>query len=93
MASLQSLIPGKSIRRVVDALPILSTSRLQCESEWRRAYVVLGFISNSYIWGLEQPKEVGLSKILSFPVTMSYCINWAVFFFTETAAMHCDSVP
>jgi indoleamine 2,3-dioxygenase len=60
-ANLRSLIVGKEIRLAVDDLPILSTSRLRTEAEWRRAYVVLGFISNSYIWALEPAKDVGHS--------------------------------
>jgi len=57
-SNLQSLIADKQIRQVVEELPILSTARLRSEAEWRRAYVVLGFISNSYIWGLEKAKDV-----------------------------------
>jgi indoleamine 2,3-dioxygenase len=59
VAKLHSLISEKRIRAVVDDLPVLSVSRLRGEAEWRRAYVVLGFISNAYIWGMEQAKDVG----------------------------------
>jgi indoleamine 2,3-dioxygenase len=57
-ANLQTLLASKEIRTAVDDLPLLSTSRLRSEAEWRRAYVVLGFITNSYIWGLEKAKDV-----------------------------------
>jgi len=60
VSDLRSLIADKRIRETVEELPILSTSRLRFEAEWRRAYVVLGFISNSYIWGLEKAKDVCL---------------------------------
>ena len=57
-SNLHSLIAQKTVRRVVETLPTLSTSKLRTEAEWRRAYVVLGFISNSYIWGLPKAKDV-----------------------------------
>jgi indoleamine 2,3-dioxygenase len=56
--NLHDLLQKKKIRRVVEALPLLSTDRLRTEPEWRRAYLLLGFMSNSYIWGMEEAKEV-----------------------------------
>jgi indoleamine 2,3-dioxygenase len=56
--NLPQLINGDRIRSAIDALPILSTDRLQSESEWRRAYVILGFFTHAYMWGGEQPEEV-----------------------------------
>lgn len=58
---LQTLLSRKEIRRAVDSLPYLSTGRLESEAEWRRAYLLLGFITNSYIWGEEQAKDVSLN--------------------------------
>lgn len=65
-ANLRSLLASKEIRLAVDELPLLSTSRLCTEAEWRRAYVMLGFITNSYIWGLEKAKD-RLPKCVSIP--------------------------
>lgn len=58
VADLPALLTAGNLRQAVDSLPILSTSKLQKESEWRRAYVVLAFITHAYIWGGEQPKDV-----------------------------------
>ncbi|KAF7585548.1 hypothetical protein BBP40_010711 [Aspergillus hancockii] len=56
-ANLQSLLLSRRIRAVVDHMPILSTAYLQTESEWRRAYVALGFILHGYVWGGSKPAE------------------------------------
>lgn len=61
VATLHELLRTKQIRRVVKSIPLLSTDRLKTEPEWRRAYLLLGFISNSYIWGMEEAEEVRLS--------------------------------
>jgi len=45
-------------RQHADALPILDTSSLQEEDEWRRAYHLLSFMTHSYIWGGKVPSEV-----------------------------------
>lgn len=57
--NLQGLILSRRLRGVVDALPVLSTERLTTKPEWRRAYVVLAFISHAYVWGGDRPAEVG----------------------------------
>jgi indoleamine 2,3-dioxygenase len=57
----QSLILAKRLRQIVDALPVLSTDLLLTEAEWRRAYVVLGFIAHAYVWGGETPSDVSIS--------------------------------
>lgn len=56
--SLPELISTKTVRAIVDRVPELSTNRLRTENEWRRAYVLLGFIAHGYIWGGEKPKDV-----------------------------------
>lgn len=55
---LSNCIRAGIIRQLVDNMPILSTSNLHSEEEWRRAYVVLAYLAHAYIWGGEQPKEV-----------------------------------
>ncbi|KAF2838398.1 indoleamine 2,3-dioxygenase subfamily [Patellaria atrata CBS 101060] len=64
--NLQPLILSKRLRGVVDKLPILSTDLLQTESEWRRAYQILAFISHAYIWGGNIPADV-LPPSISVP--------------------------
>lgn len=56
----QSLILTKRLRRIIEALPILSTDLLLTEPEWRRAYSVLGFIAHAYVWGGDRPADVSL---------------------------------
>lgn len=51
-------IQSGSISQTVDNLPVLSTSKLQGEPEWRRAYVILAYLTHAYIWGGEKPKDV-----------------------------------
>lgn len=58
VANLQPLLLSKRLRSLVDRLPVLSTSRLQTDAEWRRAYVVLVFILHGYVWGGDRPAEV-----------------------------------
>ncbi|QLG71492.1 hypothetical protein HG535_0B05340 [Zygotorulaspora mrakii] len=60
VAQLPSLLLTKKIREVVDRLPILEVkqSLLQNVGELRRAYSVLCFITNAYVWGVDQPCEI-----------------------------------
>ncbi|PLB53423.1 Indoleamine 2,3-dioxygenase subfamily [Aspergillus steynii IBT 23096] len=55
--NMQSLLLSRRIREVVDRMPMLSTVYLASEGEWRRAYVVLGFILHGYVWGGNKPAE------------------------------------
>ncbi|GAB7350346.1 hypothetical protein MBLNU459_g0977t1 [Dothideomycetes sp. NU459] len=55
--NLQGLILSKRLRGVVDNLPILSTDFLRSDQEWRRAYLILAFVSHAYIWGGDRPSE------------------------------------
>ncbi|PWY87170.1 indoleamine 2,3-dioxygenase [Aspergillus sclerotioniger CBS 115572] len=54
---LPAIIKAGTIRQAVNNLPILSTENLQQEPEWRRAYVVLAYLTHAYIWGGETPKD------------------------------------
>ena len=56
--NLPELIKTIRIREEIDKLPILSTARLRSEIEWRRAYVLLSFMTQGYIWAGEKPAEV-----------------------------------
>ena len=58
VANLQALILSRRLREVVQRLPVLSTSRLKHPAEWRRAYMLLAFITHGYIWGGDKPEEV-----------------------------------
>lgn len=58
ISELPKLVTAGNVRSVVDDLPILSTQYLYTEPEWRRAYVVLGFLTQAYIWSEDVPSEV-----------------------------------
>ena len=66
---LPALIQAGTIRQAVIDLPILSTENLQeKEPEWRRAYVVLAYLTHAYVWGGEKPEDVILPFDFSLPV-------------------------
>ena len=65
VGNLQALLLSKRLREVVDGLPVLSTSRLQHPAEWRRAYMLLAFMTHGYIWGGNKPEEVGRVAIFT----------------------------
>lgn len=52
-ALVQSGIDG-----AVAQLPLLDTARLASEAEWQRAYTILTFMTNAYVWSGGKPKEV-----------------------------------
>lgn len=56
-ANLQALILSKRLRGVIDRLPVLSTTGLEHDAEWRRAYSLLAFMAHGYIWGGDSPSE------------------------------------
>lgn len=56
--NLPALISAGSIREAVAECPLESTQGLCGEDEWRRAYVLLTYMSHAYIWGGEEPAEV-----------------------------------
>ncbi|KAJ6028044.1 Indoleamine 2-3-dioxygenase subfamily [Penicillium herquei] len=57
-ARLQPLLLSKRVRPILNQLPVLSTSYLQTDAEWRRAYVVLVFMLHGYVWGGDRPAEI-----------------------------------
>ncbi|KAL4784740.1 Indoleamine 2,3-dioxygenase [Aspergillus varians] len=57
VSNIQPLLLSRRIRGVVDAMPMLSTSYLQAEPEWQRAYSILGFMLHGYVWGGSTPAE------------------------------------
>lgn len=57
-AALPRLIASGDIHDAVSQMPLLSTDRLANEAEWRRAYVLLGFMTHAYVWGGQTPRDV-----------------------------------
>lgn len=56
--NLQALILTQRLRGVIDKLPVLGTDGLVEESEWRRAYLLMGFMAHGYIWNGDKPADV-----------------------------------
>ncbi|KAF2103482.1 indoleamine 2,3-dioxygenase alpha type [Rhizodiscina lignyota] len=97
LRNLQSLMLTKRLRSVVDRLPVLETGLLRTEQEWRRAYLVLGFVAHAYIWGGDTPLEVlpppisipflQISHHLEVPPVVTYAStvlwNWKPLFLHE----------
>lgn len=57
---LPHLIKDGVHRDHIAVLPLLTTTFLSTVEEWRRAYVVLGYLSNAYIFCHHPPSEVTL---------------------------------
>jgi indoleamine 2,3-dioxygenase len=60
------LIENGTLREKVDQLPVLSTSFLHTEPEQRRAYVVLCFLVNGYVWGGNTASQVTYPRLFFF---------------------------
>jgi indoleamine 2,3-dioxygenase len=55
---LPTLLRTKSLKSKIDSLEVLSTLQLSSRAEWQRAYLVLSFLTHSYIWEAGGPSEV-----------------------------------
>ncbi|KAH7117428.1 indoleamine 2,3-dioxygenase [Dactylonectria macrodidyma] len=51
-------IRNGTVRDVIAQLPVLSTRHLKSEAEWRRAYVMLAYLTSAHTWGGDQPEEI-----------------------------------
>ncbi len=58
----QSLLLSKRLRVIMERLPVIPAVHLETEAEWRRAYVLLVFMAQGYIWGGETAAEVSLGR-------------------------------
>ncbi|KAL4908919.1 hypothetical protein BDW74DRAFT_187392 [Aspergillus multicolor] len=63
---LTASIKNGTIHQAVESLPVLTTANLRSKPEWRRAYVVLSYLTHAYVWGGEIPKDV-LPAAISVP--------------------------
>ncbi|CAK7225901.1 hypothetical protein SCUCBS95973_006020 [Sporothrix curviconia] len=66
IANLPELLRNGQLRTRVRDLDVLSTSGLTTEPAWRRAYVVLAFLTHAYIWGDDPVADV-LPPCISVP--------------------------
>ncbi|KAF4208744.1 hypothetical protein CNMCM6805_003531 [Aspergillus fumigatiaffinis] len=82
---LPHLIKTDSLCDAVDSLPVVSTAKLRTEEEWRRAYLILGFLSQGYIWSGKEPrKKLPLSiasplRNVSLHFKISPCATFATY--------------
>jgi len=58
IAVLPSLLREDTLRSKVDQLPVLFTDRLRKENEFRRAYLILTFLTQAYVWGGQAASQV-----------------------------------
>ncbi|KHN94682.1 indoleamine 2,3-dioxygenase pyrrole 2,3-dioxygenase [Metarhizium album ARSEF 1941] len=72
---LPTLIESNRIRDAVRDLAVLSTDGLVSEEEWRRAYVILAFIANAYIWGGEKPEQVSDQTLVLHDSLDAHSVN------------------
>ncbi|OQV01186.1 hypothetical protein CLAIMM_06585 [Cladophialophora immunda] len=49
-SDLPHLLQAKTLQAQVDSLEILATDHLTTPAHWQRAYVVLGFLTQAYLW-------------------------------------------
>ncbi|PHH80552.1 hypothetical protein CDD80_1064 [Ophiocordyceps camponoti-rufipedis] len=56
--NLTALVRDGGFRDAVHELPILSTDHLKSAAEWRRAYVLLAYFTNAYVWGGREAAEI-----------------------------------
>ena len=61
-SNLSTLRLSGALTSKVAEMPVLDTQHLTNEAEWRRAYVLLGYIAHAYIWGPEEPLDVGQNE-------------------------------
>ncbi|KAJ3006558.1 UNVERIFIED_CONTAM: hypothetical protein HDU68_004008 [Siphonaria sp. JEL0065] len=64
---LQRLLLAGRLRERVRALPLLEVTHLKTLREWQRAYLVLSFLGQAYVWGKNEPAEEKVPKCVSIP--------------------------
>ncbi|KAL4874421.1 Indoleamine 2,3-dioxygenase [Aspergillus karnatakaensis] len=85
ITNMPKLIQRKELQARLDSLAVLSTGRLQTEEEWRRAYVVLSFLSQGYIWNGDEPRRrlplsiVSPLRIVAERLRISPCATFATY--------------
>ncbi|KAK5789320.1 hypothetical protein VI817_008444 [Penicillium citrinum] len=69
--NLPQLVASDTLKDKLERLPILSTALLDSEEEWRRAYVVLSFLSQGYIWSGDQPRRELTTRPKNLPIAIA----------------------
>ncbi|KAG0936168.1 hypothetical protein G6F57_008091 [Rhizopus arrhizus] len=65
---LHEALANQTIRKDIQKLPLLDSSRLQTTEEYQRAFLVLCFLSHAYVWGEKEAAEI-LPAPLAVPLT------------------------
>ncbi|TPX41365.1 hypothetical protein SeMB42_g05602 [Synchytrium endobioticum] len=60
------LLAGR-IREYVQKLPVLDAKKLGHHTEWRRAYLVLSFLAQAYVWGKNEDAQEVLPECIAVP--------------------------
>ncbi|TPX56426.1 hypothetical protein SpCBS45565_g08416 [Spizellomyces sp. 'palustris'] len=64
---LSPLLVAGALRKAVKQLPVLATDVLSTKREWQRAYLVLSFIGQGYVWGKNEDVVEVLPVALARP--------------------------
>ncbi|KAI9103011.1 Indoleamine 2,3-dioxygenase [Phlyctochytrium arcticum] len=64
---LQAYLVASAIRKAVNKLPLLSTDNLTTLREWQRAYLVLSFVGQAYVWGKNEEISSFLPVVIARP--------------------------
>ncbi|KAI9017447.1 Indoleamine 2,3-dioxygenase [Gaertneriomyces semiglobifer] len=67
MDDLNSLLLAGSLRKRCNELPLLSTEVLRSKREWQRAYMILSFIGQAYVWGKNEGVAHALPVVIARP--------------------------
>lgn len=56
--ALPERIATQTVHSTVHDMPVLLPTNLTTEAQWRRAYVVLAFLTQAYVWSGQTPRDV-----------------------------------
>lgn len=71
---------------MIDKLPIIPAVHLETEAEWHRAYSILGFLANGYIWGGDKPAQVCMN-----PSAMEWLLTISSDYHPQSHILSCKS--
>jgi indoleamine 2,3-dioxygenase len=70
-AKLRNLPKGATIREDILCMPLLETKNLVNEDAWRRAYVILGYLSNAFLFASNPPEKVRIPQFCLQPILIN----------------------
>lgn len=75
VANLSTWIRSADLHRAIDRLPVLGTDGLKRAAEWRRAYCLLCFMMQGYVWAGDRPRDRVPSQIVIPLLSVSDHLN------------------